>query len=321
MCAGSGSSYACNSGCPAATPSLCGTTCTDKTTDALNCGSCGNFCTTSAAHAQAVCSSSTCSYRCAASYPNDCAGSCTNYQNDSNNCGGCGASFTCGGGKTCQSSKCACTGSETDCGNCVDLRGDPKNCGACGHDCLGGTCVGGQCQPIAIGGDGTSGDIPAYAIDSGNLYWSQLSNSTIERCPTATGCTAGATPVFTGSAASFVAYIAFDATNVYWDNLTLSTGVATIYKCAKTGCSKPSTFYSGTSTKVPGQLHTDSSSLYWELYDSNQDASYIDKCPFAGCPSGGPASSCSRSHRPPRTDWDRASSTPPSRPLPPTAAR
>jgi hypothetical protein len=33
---------------------------------------------------------------------------------------------------------------------CVDLTSDGKNCGACGHDCLGGTCSGGQCQPVMI---------------------------------------------------------------------------------------------------------------------------------------------------------------------------
>jgi len=27
---------------------------------------------------------------------------------------------------------------------------DPKNCGACGHDCLGGACVGGRCQPVTL---------------------------------------------------------------------------------------------------------------------------------------------------------------------------
>jgi hypothetical protein len=34
--------------------------------------------------------------------------------------------------------------------SCVDLNTDGKNCGKCGHDCLGGTCAGGQCQPVLI---------------------------------------------------------------------------------------------------------------------------------------------------------------------------
>ncbi len=27
---------------------------------------------------------------------------------------------------------------------------DPRHCGACGHDCLGGACVGGRCQPVLL---------------------------------------------------------------------------------------------------------------------------------------------------------------------------
>jgi hypothetical protein len=33
---------------------------------------------------------------------------------------------------------------------CVDLMTDGKNCGACGHDCLGGSCSEGVCQPIEL---------------------------------------------------------------------------------------------------------------------------------------------------------------------------
>jgi hypothetical protein len=33
---------------------------------------------------------------------------------------------------------------------CVDLMSDSKSCGECGHDCLGGSCAAGQCQPVMI---------------------------------------------------------------------------------------------------------------------------------------------------------------------------
>jgi len=36
---------------------------------------------------------------------------------------------------------------ESTCGNTMS---DSKNCGACGHDCLGGACMMGQCQPVLI---------------------------------------------------------------------------------------------------------------------------------------------------------------------------
>ena len=34
--------------------------------------------------------------------------------------------------------------------SCVDTTSDAKNCGACGHDCLGGGCTAGQCQPVEL---------------------------------------------------------------------------------------------------------------------------------------------------------------------------
>ena len=42
----------------------------------------------------------------------------------------------------------ACPKSLTSCsGACVDTGDDGKHCGECGHDCLGGSCMRGVCQP------------------------------------------------------------------------------------------------------------------------------------------------------------------------------
>ena len=41
----------------------------------------------------------------------------------------------------------------------VDVGVDARNCGRCGHDCLGGTCAAGRCQPVRL------------AIDRSNLLW------------------------------------------------------------------------------------------------------------------------------------------------------
>src|SRR5262249_35669288 len=38
-----------------------------------------------------------------------------------------------------------------DGGPCVDLASDPHNCGQCGHDCGGGSCANGACQPFEFG--------------------------------------------------------------------------------------------------------------------------------------------------------------------------
>src|SRR5690349_7067990 len=45
-----------------------------------------------------------------------------------------------------------------DAGPCTNVATNPKHCGACFHDCLGGQCVGGACQPIQL------------AVDDGLLF-------------------------------------------------------------------------------------------------------------------------------------------------------
>jgi hypothetical protein len=40
---------------------------------------------------------------------------------------------------------------EIDAPSCAaDLTSDAKNCGRCGHDCAGGACDGGRCQPVTL---------------------------------------------------------------------------------------------------------------------------------------------------------------------------
>jgi hypothetical protein len=51
-----------------------------------------------------------------------------------------------------------------------DLSSDPHSCGACGHDCLGGACLAGACQPVELAHqDGQPWEI---ALDGGHVYWS-----------------------------------------------------------------------------------------------------------------------------------------------------
>jgi hypothetical protein len=50
-----------------------------------------------------------------------------------------------GGGATTSSS----SSTATTCPG-ADLMNDPLNCGRCSHDCLGGACLAGACQPVAV---------------------------------------------------------------------------------------------------------------------------------------------------------------------------
>jgi hypothetical protein len=53
----------------------------------------------------------------------------------------------------------------------VNLDTDPKNCGTCGHDCLGGTCNAGLCQPIPLTVN-LAGSTRLFGQDASNLYFS-----------------------------------------------------------------------------------------------------------------------------------------------------
>jgi hypothetical protein len=60
--------------------------------------------------------------------------------------------------------------SPPDAGACdADTNADPRNCGACGHDCCGGACTSGQCQPLVLASQQTK---PAWVIaDATHVYW------------------------------------------------------------------------------------------------------------------------------------------------------
>ncbi len=63
----------------------------------------------------------------------------------------CCATNQCFGSLLCTKGICSCPPTTLECGGaCVDLQMDAKNCGTCKHDCLGGLCTGGVCQPSTL---------------------------------------------------------------------------------------------------------------------------------------------------------------------------
>ncbi|MGD0526561.1 MAG: hypothetical protein ABSE49_15545 [Polyangiaceae bacterium] len=170
VCSGSGSTYACASGCPTADPTLCSGTCVDTTSNASDCNACGNVCMTSVTHAQATCVSSACSFSCNSGYT-DCTGACVDTTSDSNNCNGCG--IKCGTNMQCVNSACECTAGLTNCnGTCVNTSSTVADCGTCGHDCMGGACTSGVCKPWVVAKSPTTKTINAIAADSQYFVWS-----------------------------------------------------------------------------------------------------------------------------------------------------
>jgi hypothetical protein len=150
LCAASGSTYSCVSGCPSSSPTNCSGSCVDTTSNAGNCGSCGRACTTSIANAQPACVSSGCTFACEAGF-SLCGGQCDNFATDINNCGGCGATCTtnvANAAAQCSGGNCgfACDHGYSSCGGgCVDYATDNSNCGGCAVVCSE-TCQSGVCS-------------------------------------------------------------------------------------------------------------------------------------------------------------------------------
>jgi hypothetical protein len=75
---------------------------------------------------------------------------------------------------------------------------DPLNCGRCNHDCLGGACIAGTCQPVAISQPGTLVVPFMLAIDTNWVYYVtqqntkyQLQYRDVHDLPNATTATLG----------------------------------------------------------------------------------------------------------------------------------
>jgi hypothetical protein len=84
------------------------------------------------------------------------------------------APISCKTGGTCSAGACSCPASlPNECGGaCVNTNTDGKNCGACGHDCSGGECLGGICQPVVVTKPSVSYSLGIFGLDSQYLYYS-----------------------------------------------------------------------------------------------------------------------------------------------------
>jgi hypothetical protein len=174
--------------------------CGDTSSSVQNCGACGNDCT---ALDHVLASGVSCVRGACVIDSNGCApghDDCNDTVSDgceadlatAETCGDC--STTCpptapicapagSGGRECAST---CEAPQVPCDTtCADLDRDPANCGACGHDCGGGECMAGACQPVLVAGSLDRPYSMAVAPESGQVFW--LTPTELLRCPLA-GC-------------------------------------------------------------------------------------------------------------------------------------
>ncbi len=97
----------------------------------------------------------------------------------------------------------------------ANVASDPNNCGACGHDCLGGGCEAGACQPFRIGMlDASAASI---TVNDGGVYWVVQLGSAVLGCPPA-GCGVGKPTMLAGSLSNTVALVDVGGTLVVLDD-------------------------------------------------------------------------------------------------------
>lgn len=93
----------------------------------------------------------------------------------------------------------------------ADLQTAADHCGACNHSCLGGACVGGQCQPILLAAN--QGSPYGIAVDEAHVYWTNLRAKTVVKIAK-NGDPKTRLQVSGGEGDP--RFLALDDTNVYW---------------------------------------------------------------------------------------------------------
>jgi hypothetical protein len=148
-----------------------------------------------------------------------------------------------------------------DAGPCGDTTSSSANCGRCGHDCLGGMCEAGVCQPVTLAA--MSIKPSAIAVDDASVYWTDPTNGVLMQADKATGN--NQVELFTTSSASnnriqAPQYLTIDATNLYVADST--TGY--IVSCAIGGCGGNPTTVAllNAGSSYPGPLAVDATYVY-----------------------------------------------------------
>jgi hypothetical protein len=161
----------------------------------------------------------------------------------------------------------------------ADTQTDPSNCGTCGHNCLGGACQAGACQPVVLV-SGTSLGVSSFAIDSTSVYWTQASTGSggpippsgiVSKCPIA-GCTSPPTTLATAQA--YPQGIWVGGPNLYW----LDDNAATLMQCSVDCNDNAMTFHQWSGIGPGGFAATATGAFL-------SSGGIVYECPASGCAS------------------------------------
>ena len=204
-----------------------------------------------------------------------CDGGCVP-NDDLHNCAACGNDCTKLPGITAASASCtagkcsySCASGNVDCGDagtgcptlltnlCAGACGDVHNCGTCGHDCAGGDCVAGMCQPLALVTNALPGllnfSTPDLAVGALGIFWvdddSTVAGSSLD---------GGAITTY-ATGQTYPNHVAIDSTTVYWTNGGNPGEV--MKETVSGGPTTPVTLAS--SQYIPSGIALDSTWVYW----------------------------------------------------------
>lgn len=176
----------------------------------------------------------------------------------------------------------------------ADVASDPQNCGRCNHDCLGGDCLAGVCQPVTLY---SGSDTPTSIVVDGPSILVTVDSSDptggyVFRCTTS-DCQGTKTVLATGLVNPWfgVAY----GGSIYWDNSGADDGgtvtaAGSVMSCPETGCpgSGP-TVYTPDGGGVDGGatisgLARDATYIYWaDLFGYTGVTGAIYQCAVSDC--------------------------------------
>lgn len=138
-------------------------------------------------------------------------------------------------------------------GQCVDTISDDKNCGKCGHDCLGGTCTAGRCDPVVLLANTRVAD---FVLGANDVYIVLEGQNNVGKCAK-TGCNKTPTLLSAQSGQFDTRRITTDQQTLYWTSLFATS----VYACPVSGCVSPATF---TATSLYGAgITTDGTNIFW----------------------------------------------------------